>query len=81
MIEITQSVLARTDPSRVQRSLQQADLAAVYAQRADVDQARLLLAEALTVASRAQFPEGVQRVRTTQARYLPDYTTCVASTG
>ena len=70
VIEITESVLARTDPGRVQRSLQQADLAAAYALRGDVDQACVLLGEALTVASRAQFPEGVQRVRTTAARYM-----------
>jgi hypothetical protein len=30
----------------------------------------VLLGEALTVASRAQFPEGVQRVRTTRDRYM-----------
>jgi transcriptional regulator with XRE-family HTH domain len=73
VIEITESVLARTDPGRVQRSLQQADLAAAYALRGDVDQACVLLGEALTVASRAQFPEGVQRVRTTRAKYMSDY--------
>ncbi|TMC04968.1 MAG: hypothetical protein E6J41_23495 [Chloroflexi bacterium] len=70
VIEITESVLARTDAGRVQRSLQQADLAAAYALRGEVDQASVLLGEALTVASRAQFPEGVQRVRTTRARYV-----------
>src|SRR5262249_7315730 len=37
VIAITESVLARTDPSRVQRSLQQADLAAAYGQRGDVE--------------------------------------------
>jgi hypothetical protein len=72
VIAITESVLARTGPKRLQRALQQADLAAGYAQRGDVDQACVLLGEALTAASLAQFPEGVQRVRSTRAKYLSD---------
>ena len=70
VIAITESVLARTDPARVQRSLQQCDLAAAYAMQGDVDHAARLLREALATANRAQFPEGVQRVRGVRARYL-----------
>jgi transcriptional regulator with XRE-family HTH domain len=70
VIAITESVLERTTDNQVQRCLQQSDLAAAHAQRGDVDQASLLLSEALTRARRSQFPEGVQRVRRTRAQYL-----------
>jgi transcriptional regulator with XRE-family HTH domain len=70
VIAVTESVLARTDPARVQRSLQQCDLAAAYAMQGDVDHAAGLLREALAIANGANFPEGVQRVRGVRARYL-----------
>ncbi len=73
VVAITESVLARTDPNWVQRCLQQSDLAAAYAQQGDVDQASHLLGDALTVANRAQFPEGVQRVRSTRVKYLSEH--------
>jgi hypothetical protein len=70
VIAVTESVLARTDPSRVQRSLQQCDLAAAYAMQGDVDQACSLLTEALRMAARAQFPEGTRRVLSVRGEYL-----------
>ncbi len=73
VVAITESVLARTDPNRVQRCLPQSDLAAAYAQQGDVDQASALLGDALTVANRAQFPEGVARVRSTRVKYLSEH--------
>jgi hypothetical protein len=73
VIAVTESVLARTDPRRVQRSLQQSDLAAAYALQGDVDHACELLGDALAVASGAQFPEGVRRAVGVRARYLADH--------
>ncbi len=73
VVAITELVLARTDSNRVQRCLQQSDLAAAYAQQGDVDRASLLLGDALIVANRAQFPEGVQRVRSTRVKYLSEH--------
>ncbi len=70
VITITEPVLARTDPSRVQRSLQQSDLAAAYAMQGDIDRASSMLHEALAAAARAQFPEGVQRALGVRAKYL-----------
>ena len=70
VIAITEPVLARTDPSRVQRSLQQSDLAAAYAMQGDIDQASSMLHEALAAAARAQLPEGVQRALGVRAKYL-----------
>jgi hypothetical protein len=73
VIAITEPVLVRTDPTRVQRSLQQSDLAAAYAQLGDVDRASSLLGEAFAAATRAQFPEGVQRALGVRAKYLGRY--------
>ncbi len=73
VVAITESVLARTDPNRVQRCLQQSDLAAAYAQQGEVDQASFMLGDALTVANRAQFPEGVARVRSTRVKHLSEH--------
>lgn len=70
VIAVTESVLARTDPTRVQRSLQQCDLAAAYAMHGDIDHACALLREALQVASRAQFPEGVRRATAVRSQYF-----------
>jgi hypothetical protein len=73
VIAVTESVLARTDPGRVQRCLQQSDLAAAYALLGEVDRATSLLHEALTVANRAQFVEGVNRAIGVRRHYLRDH--------
>jgi hypothetical protein len=70
VIAITEPVLARTDPARVQRCLQQSDLAAAYAQQGEIDHACALLGAALTVANGAQFPEGIQRALRVRTEYL-----------
>jgi hypothetical protein len=70
VIAVTDSVLARTSSNRIQRSLQQCDLAAAYAQQGEIDRAAVMLGDALAVAGRAQFPEGIQRVRNTRTKYL-----------
>jgi tetratricopeptide (TPR) repeat protein len=73
VIAITEPALARMDSTRVRRSLQQSDLAAAYAQLGDVDHASSLLGEALTAATKAQFPEGVQRALGVHKEYLARY--------
>lgn len=73
VIEITEPVLARMEGGRVQRPLQQSDLAAAYAQRGEVERACALLGEALTASRRAEFPEGVRRALGVRAKHLGEH--------
>jgi transcriptional regulator with XRE-family HTH domain len=70
VIVLLEPVLARTDPARVQRTLQQSDLAAAYAQQGEIERACSLLGEGLSATGEAQFPEGVQRALGVRARQL-----------
>jgi Domain of unknown function (DUF4062) len=73
VIAVTESVLARTDPTRVQRSLQQCDLAAAHAMQGEIDRACALLREAIETARRTQFPEGVRRAVAVRTQYLDSH--------